>query len=459
MIAQPETSSQECVAADWQALKVEIDQRYSSVRNSLDEMISQVKTDSIPEEAINSQKQIEAIDSLLRCLNSSQFPATLSPRKDQAVELLTDFKNNILNRAQEGLVNNNDGIFDNQDNFYSLKLNLSLTEEQARVLTIGQDFITAFEGAIGIFTTNVSSQINQLPETLPPSPPSESLSPSDPTKVPSDPGGTSLKLEIWQTILLIVGGLSALTFVIFKVRSDRSNHSHRRRLRRNSTILGTLQREVHLPLLSSKGKRHSSDEETIELGESNQTIYLEQKIHKLVEQQIDQQMREVNDSIITLIDQRLTEINLSQRSFPPQPTSTPPTVAHEDKVLQKPAPPLSMSPIEQIIQAYNTNPGNLQGIGVSETQDSFNQRRTSSSAPVFLHQASNPSFYIVQDRYLVPRPGSKVTTHKLNTIDALFDCDNFYQSGAPFQLIEPAIVSPLSNNQWQLNQKGKLKFL
>ncbi|MGA0200076.1 MAG: hypothetical protein ACO3NK_13355, partial [Prochlorotrichaceae cyanobacterium] len=103
MIAQPETSSQECVAADWQALKVEIDQRYSSVRNSLDEMISQVKTDSIPEEAINSQKQIEAIDSLLRCLNSSQFPATLSPRKDQAVELLTDFKNNILNRAQEGL--------------------------------------------------------------------------------------------------------------------------------------------------------------------------------------------------------------------------------------------------------------------------------------------------------------------------------------------------------------------
>jgi hypothetical protein len=228
-----------------------------------------------------------------------------------------------------------------------------------------------------------------------------------------------------------------------------------------------LQTEFHLPLLSSKGKWDLTDEKTIESGESNQTIDLEQKIKKLVEQQVEQQMRKViNDSIITLIDQRLTEINLSQRSFPQETsnhlgtsTQTHDKLEQESALVNQVSPPsVSMSPIEQLIQTYNTSPGNLQGIGVSETEGSFNQRRSGLNVAVVLHHASNPSFFIVQDMYLVPRSGSKVTSHMLNTIEAMFDYSNF-QSGAPFKLIAPAIVSPLSNNQWQLNQRGKLKFL
>ena len=116
------------------------------------------------------------------------------------------------------------------------------------------------------------------------------------------------------------------------------------------------------------------------------------------------------------------------------------------------------SQVSELIQRYNQDPGRLQGIGVSETSESFGRRRLQSNVDPVLHQVSNPSFRIVEDRYLVPRPGSKVTTHMCDTFAAVFECQNF-SSGAPFQLIEPAIVSTRGNNQWELVQRGKLKFL
>jgi len=466
----------ECTAADWPALRTEIETRYSSVEASLNDILNEVTTPDVAEANINSQQQIEAIDSLLNCLNSSQFPTTLSPQKDQVVQLLTNFKNNILNRARNGLVNNDDDdVFNGQDNFYSLKRNLQLEESEAQIPTIGDNFIAAFEEAIETFTNDVSSQISQLSETLPPSPPPS----SDPAQTsnntteqnnsPSSGKSQANLLRIGAGVILVI----IILFIIFKVRSDRSNHSHRRS-RRSSKLLSTLQTEYHLPLLSSKGKwkpEAAQDLPGEEMDERSEIGYLKQKIDNL-----ERQMEKTNRSIAS-IEQRLNELNslnLSQQSsnivsksssVPYQSNPSPTFSVHNDTYQQDSqvfnsfsATPRTLSDTDQLIQLYNVNPANLQGIGVSETEESFNQRRSGLNVAAVLHQASNPSFYIVQNLYLVPRPGSKVTTHKLNTIDALFDCQNF-SSGAPFQLIEPAIVSPLGNNQWQLSQRGKLKFL
>ena len=64
---------------------------------------------------------------------------------------------------------------------------------------------------------------------------------------------------------------------------------------------------------------------------------------------------------------------------------------------------------------------------------------------------------IINDRELIPKPGSKVTETKLNTIDGLFEYQNF-RSGAPFQVIQPAIVSVIPGDRWQVTQKGVLHF-
>ena len=514
-----ETALQECTAADWPSLKKEIDKRYKSLEASLDDMVEQVKTDGIPEANINSQEQINAIDSLLNCLNSPRFSPTLSPQKEQAVQSLTNFKNNILNRAKDGLVNNDDGKWDNKDDFYSLKLNLKLAEELAQVSTIGNDFITAFEGAIETFTNDVSSQISQLDETLPPSP---ALPPPN-NPAPNNPGGNSLKLEIWQTILLILGGLFSLGFVILKLSPK-------------------LPKEVHFPLLSSKGKwkpeaaQDLSGEEMDELGDI--IGYLKQKIDNLERQtqakgiglsreisSLKSQINQINERF-NIIETNLSDLKelisknesnqnlsyqqeaLNQEIFNlksqlnekfkivgkalsklidtstdriDQPLQSSPKINHQRTIAPPPTPSISQSskpkPISkslqassktpqnlpsQLIDTYNTNTDLLKSIamGVAETESSFTARRSSLQMPmIFEPNANQPRFWILNDRILVPFP-QKITTHRLNTICGAFNHHDF-SSGSPFELVKPAIVIKMSDgsDRWQLLEKGEIKFI
>ncbi len=454
----PETFSQECAAADWPNLKAQIETRYNDVQISLNQILDEVKNTTIPPDQVNSEKQIESIDALLSCLKTS---SASSQEFEKSINLLTDFKTKFLEPIKPGLVG---------DNFSTLKKNLGLQESDTVV-------IPKFEETFNQFKTDLGAEIQNLLTTSPDIDPSRPPHPTppDPEITPKkQEDSDSFRLRPWQTLLVIILGLICLFGVIFLITSDRSNHSHRRS-RRSSKLLSTLQTEYHLPLLSSKGKwkpEAAQDLPGEEMDERSEIGYLKQKIDNL-----ERQMEKTNRSI-ALIQDHLKEITLGQKSIPSQQTTThsvaswqsnaPNTLSTQpyDKPQAEslfvnsvsPDPLVSMSPIDQLIQTYNTSPVNLQGVGVSETQESFNQRRSGLNVPVTVTQASNPSLYIVQDSYLVPRPGSKVTSHMLNTIEAVFDCYNF-RSGAPFQLIEPAIVSPLSNNQWQLNQRGKLKFL
>ena len=117
--------------------------------------------------------------------------------------------------------------------------------------------------------------------------------------------------------------------------------------------------------------------------------------------------------------------------------------------------------IQNLLQHYHQNPDDLErrySIGVSETRESFEKRWSGLNVPIVLEGASNYNFIIVRNYYLLPKPNSKITQTKLNTIDGLFEYQNF-RSGAPFQVIQPAIVTAMEGDRWQVTQKGKLNFL
>lgn len=117
--------------------------------------------------------------------------------------------------------------------------------------------------------------------------------------------------------------------------------------------------------------------------------------------------------------------------------------------------------IQNLLQYYHQNPDDLErrySIGVSETRESFEKRWSGLNVPIVLEGASNYNFIIVSNYYLLPKPNSKITQTKLNTIDGLFEYQNF-RSGAPFQVIQPAIVTAMEGDRWQVTQKGKLNFL
>ena len=495
-----ETALQECTAADWPALKTEIDKRYKSLEASLDDMVEQVKTDGIPEAYINSKTQIKAIDSLLNCLNSSQFPVMFSSQKEQAVQLLTDFKNNILNRAKDGLVNNDDDVFNNQDNFYSLKLNLRLTEETSEVAEIGPEFITAFEGAIETFKFDISYQINQLPATLlsssPDPSPTSDLTPSsnNPTEQNNSPA-----LEIWQIILLLLFGSGALILFLFRVLADRSNEE-----RNEHSEIGYLKQKIDnlerqtqaekiglsREISSLKSQINQINEKfniietnLLELKElisktenyqnlSSQQTELEQEVVNL-KHQLNDKFKIVGKALSKLIDTSLDTIDQPLQSSPkinPHRTiAHPPTPSVSQSSKPKPTPksPPRSSKTSQnlptkLINTYNKNTDLLKSIavGVAETESSFTARRSSLQMPMIFELNTNqPRFWIFNDRILVPFP-QKITTHRLNTISGSFNHNDF-SSGCPFELVQPAIVVKMSDgsDRWQLLEKGEIKFI
>ncbi|MGA1131796.1 MAG: hypothetical protein ACO31I_05945 [Prochlorotrichaceae cyanobacterium] len=112
-------------------------------------------------------------------------------------------------------------------------------------------------------------------------------------------------------------------------------------------------------------------------------------------------------------------------------------------------------------QQYQNNPDFLEQHTqkVSEMDDSFNVRRAKANATIVLAPASNHSFLIYGDQYMFPRPDSKITSLKLNTFEACFECENF-SSGASFEVLKPAIVSKLSagDDRWQLQERGQIIF-
>ena len=120
--------------------------------------------------------------------------------------------------------------------------------------------------------------------------------------------------------------------------------------------------------------------------------------------------------------------------------------------------------IPQFVSKYNLDKNSLSDevkATVAATEANLNERRLGKSDILTLEHTNLKKYWIVQensDYYLVPHAKINIEEHNIKTLESLFECINFYSDYKDFHLIEPAKVSQLESELWQLEKKGKLEF-
>ena len=120
--------------------------------------------------------------------------------------------------------------------------------------------------------------------------------------------------------------------------------------------------------------------------------------------------------------------------------------------------------IPQFVDRYNLNKKSLSNEvieTVSATKESLSERRSGKSDTLILEPTSQKKYCIVREDsnyYLVPHAKIKIDEYNKTTFESLFECINFNSDYTDFYLIEPAKVSQLNSESWQLEKKGKLEF-
>ena len=119
--------------------------------------------------------------------------------------------------------------------------------------------------------------------------------------------------------------------------------------------------------------------------------------------------------------------------------------------------------IPQFVDKYNLDKKSLSNEAkatVAATEASLNERRLGKSDILTLEHTTQKKYWIVQedDYYLVPHAKIKIDEYNKTTLESLFECTNFTPDYNDFNLIEPAKVSQLDSELWQLEKKGKLEF-
>ena len=119
--------------------------------------------------------------------------------------------------------------------------------------------------------------------------------------------------------------------------------------------------------------------------------------------------------------------------------------------------------IPQFVDKYNLDKKSLSNEAiatVSATETSLNERRLGKSDILTLEPTPQKKYWIVKDKdyYLVPHAKIKIDEYNKTTLESLFECINFSPNYKDLHLIEPAKVSQINSESWQLEKKGKLEF-
>jgi hypothetical protein len=101
-------------------------------------------------------------------------------------------------------------------------------------------------------------------------------------------------------------------------------------------------------------------------------------------------------------------------------------------------------------------------IEVAETSESINQRRASFTQSVLLQKVSRNqgSYWIYKEgdsEYLIPKDEMVFNEYNCETLKALFSY-NFIGESSRFQVLRPCRVRLISDQTWQLIEKGELQF-
>ena len=385
---------------DLNQLRTTLNQRYGIFNQSLSELftlfILRRYPINITIDTINTQDQINKLGDIYRCVLQEQDNANLGTLEQRIAirQTITEISA-ILRPAENGFTEE----FKTLPISNQVKVAIGFIDEQGDPrddAPSGKDAIDLLTERLTDLNTKLSSQINSL-----------ELSSTHPLPDVNRPTSELTNLNVTMT------GVGAVLFVV---------------------VLGLL---LNMQKGIDKLKKDLQKKQD-KLDGSNQLIgdkYAETRV--------------------TQLEARVTQLEGLPQSFVDNPSSE---IGVHSQITRNDLPlaPLNVSSSSGHFER-NTRASEKNGIGVSETRESFEKRWSGLVAPIVLEPASNYNFLIINDRELIPKPGSKVTETKLNTIDGLFEYQNF-RSGAPFQVIQPAIVSVIPGDRWQVTQKGVLHF-
>jgi ribosomal protein L37E len=194
--------------------------------------------------------------------------------------------------------------------------------------------------------------------------------------------------------------------------------------------------------------------------------------HDLVESQLEQ----INDNLTRLfteIKEIKTNIN-SNSNTPPPERMTGYKVNQNYEIQLQDIPqqtpenePDAFSDIPWL-KTYNQDPESLSKhtTEVSVTEENINQRRLGTNQPVILEKSrrGKGNYWILPksntEFYLVPKGYLKINQYNIATVQTLFECIQEQEGNynSKFILLQPAIVSPVEQEKWQLTKLGVLKF-
>ena len=138
------------------------------------------------------------------------------------------------------------------------------------------------------------------------------------------------------------------------------------------------------------------------------------------------------------------------------------TESQLDKLSHNPVAVIEQIP--QFVDKYNLDKKSLsEGViaTVVATQASLDDKRLGKIDKLTLESTAQKKYLVVQedsDFYLVPHAKINIEEHNIKTLESLFECINFSSDYTDFHLIQPAKVSQVEPELWQLDKKGKLEF-
>ncbi|HLO85395.1 MAG TPA: hypothetical protein VK203_10340 [Nostocaceae cyanobacterium] len=142
-----------------------------------------------------------------------------------------------------------------------------------------------------------------------------------------------------------------------------------------------------------------------------------------------------------------------------------PSISRPNSAIHPPTPatPTIHTPPYTPPSEPSKNPSNIVA-EVAETEESINQRRLGYNQAVILEKVGRGkgNYEIIDEGgiyYLIPKKNLKITEYNYETIQALFDCPAYQPTHSEkFAVIQPAKVTQISQNEWQLIEYGILRF-
>ena len=387
---------------DLNELKTTLNDKYKIFNDSLPGLFTSLRDTATKLDTIKTQDQITKLGSIYQCVLEAQDNANLGAREERiAIRQTITNISNILTPAKD------DGFTEETRN--TLRTNLNIVEEDGNLTTDLDETIDEIEENLKSLSTQLNSQIQALDNTSKDVPTGNSTNANSEVEDNNTKPPTDSSLFLTRGLLTIVAALAIVVLLLL--------------LRKNQQL------NKKSPISELDPDWKQSDEKL-----NRDIIKLNALYQELINkyQDIQQEVSMLkNQSVSVYAGQSPRTDTIALRTTQANNVST-----------------SDPRPLEQ----------QQNGIGVSETRESFEKRWSGLVAPIVLETASNYNFLIINDRELIPKPGSKVTETKLNTIDGLFEYQNF-RSGAPFQVIQPAIVSVIPGDRWQVTQKGILQFI